>query len=606
MVDIIHNSGETLLSLINDILDFSKIESQKLELEASPFNLRQSIEEALDLLAVKAPEKGLELAYLIDRQLPAVLIGDVTRLGQVLVNLLSNAVKFTAKGEVVVEVQGQLIGHNRYQLNFTVRDTGIGIPRECIGGLFDSFSQVDGSTTRQYGGTGLGLAISKRLVEMMGGMIGVQSTLGRGSTFCFSIVAEAMADQKEKDLHSCSAMLSDKRLLIVDDNQTNRRILTSQSKSWGMSPVAVASGPEALRLLMNESFDIAILDMQMPFMDGLSLAKKIRQLSQDGSELPLIILTSLGLGKPMDDELTNLTYLTKPTKSAQLREILTTLLAAPTKLGQVVSQPTTLSNHFDQQMASRHPLRILLAEDNIVNQKVALHLLQRLGYDAEVANNGLEVLLALQEALYDVVLMDVDMPQMNGIEATQQIHSQTTDRKRPHIIAMTAHALAGDRARLIAVGMDDYISKPIGVKEFVSALQRTPSALTVTQTSTSNSIMEFVSQAVEQMIGQRDSQTLKELITLFLDDARQQVSLLRQCFNNRQELLYISHTLKGSSASLGLTSLSTLCKKLEEIVIEGSSKASLVPQKVAEIEVEYKRIQNALIYDLGEPLPPRA
>ena len=482
----------------------------------------------------------------------------------------------------MVEVQGQLISHQRYQLNFTVRDTGIGIPQERVSCLFDSFTQVDASTTRKYGGSGLGLAISKRLVEMMGGTIGIQSTLGEGSTFCFSIVVDAILSQKENQLHASRATLRalrGKRVLIVDDNQTNRRILTSQSKSWGMTPIAVASGPQALNLQRTESFDIAILDMQMPLMDGLTLAKKIRQLDQNGkagvsgAELPLIILTSLVLGKPLDHELTNVTYLTKPTKSAQLCEILISLLAEPGNLSNVVSQTRTLANHFDQEMASRHPLHILLAEDNIVNQKVALHLLQRLGYEAQVASNGLEVLQALQEASYDLVLMDVEMPYMNGIEATKQIHARRIINQRPHIIAMTAHALEGDRGRLIAAGMDDYLSKPIRVEELVSALQRTPSAFTKTHPVEAKSMMDSVSEAVRQMIGQDDPQLLKELIQLFLKDATQQVSLLRQDSNNRQELKRISHTLKGISASLGLTRLNTLCKKLEQIAIQGQLKS---------------------------------
>jgi CheY-like chemotaxis protein len=403
-----------------------------------------------------------------------------------------------------------------------------------------------------------------------------------------------MSEQKENALEASLATLRGKRVLIVDDNQTNRRILTSQTKSWGMNPIAVASGPQALNLMMSESFDIAILDMQMPFMDGVTLAKRIRLSNAD---LPLIILTSLGLGKPLDNELTNVTYLTKPTKSAQLCEILMRLLAEPSNLSNMVNQTTTLANHFDQEMASRHPLRILLAEDNIVNQKVALHLLQRLGYEADVVNNGLEVLEALQEATYDVVLMDVEMPHMNGIEATKRIDAQRTMNKRPHIIAMTAHALAGDRARLIAAGMDDYISKPIRVENLVSALQRTPSAFTVTHAAEAKSLglIDSVSQAVKNMIGQDDPQVLKHLIQLFLKDARQQVSLLRQRLNNRQELKHICHTLKGSSASLGLMSLSTLCNKLEKIVTAGGLKARLISQKVTEIEVEYQRIENALI-----------
>ncbi|HEY9727841.1 MAG TPA: PAS domain S-box protein, partial [Chroococcales cyanobacterium] len=404
-VETIRNSGEALLTIINDILDFSKIESGKLELEEQPFRLRTCIEESLDLLAAKAAEKGLELAYLIDPKTPSTIAGDVTRLRQILVNLLSNAVKFTEEGEVTVSVTAKGVGgqvwnlgvdsslHPHYEIQFIVKDTGIGIPPDRLDRLFKPFSQVDSSTSRNYGGTGLGLVICKRLCEMMGGKIWVESEIGKGSSFCFTVVTHAVYSAASTDLDVTQPQLAGKRLLIVDDNATNRQILMLQGQSWGMLTRAACSGPEALNWLrQGEAFDIAILDMQMPQMDGVTLGAKIHE--QPGyQKLPLVMLTSIGKPHISDPALSAnfAAFLTKPIKQFQLHDVLIQVLVGqPIK----VKPNGSLDKAFNPNLSQRVPLRILLAEDNVVNQQVALHLLQRMGYRADVASNGLEVLEA--------------------------------------------------------------------------------------------------------------------------------------------------------------------------------------------------------------------
>ncbi|MCP4415297.1 MAG: response regulator [Chloroflexi bacterium] len=468
----IRSSGDALLTLINDILDFSKIEAGKLDLEEQPFNLHQCVEEAIELLAVKASDKKLELAYLVDTKAPTNVIGDVTRLRQVLVNLLGNAIKFTQEGEVVVSVISQKLDNDDVQLFFAVKDTGIGIPANRMSKLFRSFSQVDASTTRKYGGTGLGLTISKQLTELMGGHLWVDSIVGEGSTFHFSIRATAVSIHQSAKGDGLASQMDGKRLLIVDDNETNRFILSSQAESWGLIPRAAASGKEALGWIeQGEPFDLAILDMQMPEMDGLMLAVELRK-HKNESQLPLIMLTSLGRRKEDPRDALLAAHLTKPTKASQLYNTLLKIVDTPTPKMQIVQPDPKNKPDFDLHMAERHPLRILLAEDNTINQKVATRMLSRLGYRADVAANGLEAIAALKRQPYDVVLMDIQMPEMDGETATQHIREQWPPEQQPTIVAMTAHAMKDDKERLLTAGMDDYISKPVRVNELVEVLNR--------------------------------------------------------------------------------------------------------------------------------------
>jgi CheY-like chemotaxis protein/nitrogen-specific signal transduction histidine kinase len=485
-LETVRNSGDALLTIINDILDFSKIESGKMDLEEHTFELRDCIEGSLDLLAPKAAEKDLELAYLTYLQTPTQVIGDSTRLRQILVNLLSNAVKFTESGEVVVSVTAHKLVKEEdpdsmptphsplpipYEVKFAVRDTGTGIPADRIDRLFKAFSQVDASITRNYGGTGLGLAISKRLCEMMGGKIWVESQVGIGTTFYFTVVVKFAPDPDVNAHRKKMQPLEGKRLLIVDDNATHRQILALQSQSLKMLCRAADSGAEALAWLrQGEQFDIAIIDMQMPEMDGLTLAEEIRKLP-DCQRLPLVILTSLSTisSDVKSSSVKFAAVLNKPIKQSNLYEALVGILGdLPSQLKEFRSS----SLEIERPLGERIPLKILLAEDNVVNQKVALHILQKMGYRADLASNGIEVIEALNRQHYDVVLMDLQMPEMGGVEATKRICAKWSAVQRPRIIAMTANAMQGDKEVCLQAGMDDYVTKPIKKEQLEKALSR--------------------------------------------------------------------------------------------------------------------------------------
>lgn len=460
-VEIIRTSSESLLTIINDILDFSKIEAGKLVLEQHPFELSTCVAEAMDLVASAASAKGLELLYYIEDQVLPIINSDITRLRQILVNLLSNAVKFTEEGEILVSVTAEHISEDRYRIEFAVKDTGIGIPEDRINSLFDAFSQVDASTTRKYGGTGLGLAISNQLASLLGGKITVESEPGKGSTFRLTIVAPASEAPVEVNYEA----LKEKRILIVDDNQTNRKILGSLTRSWEMEPVAVASGAEALTLI-NEGahFDVALLDFQMPEMSGLSLAQTLSHHDM-ASSLPIVVLSSIGERQSHTSNLVSY-WLTKPIKTDQLHCILATIFG-----GNIAHTEAGVQNTASTDSSALTSVRILLAEDNTINQKVALGMLARLGCRVDVVANGIEVLNALEQIPYDIILMDVMMPEMDGIEATIQIRARNTYRQ-PYIVALTANAMEEDRKKCLEAGMNEYLSKPIRADQLEAALEQ--------------------------------------------------------------------------------------------------------------------------------------
>ncbi|MBN8505904.1 MAG: GAF domain-containing protein, partial [Burkholderiales bacterium] len=470
----IRDSGDALLTIINDILDFSKIEAGRMDIEHQAFDLRECVESALDLVGPRAASKRLDLAYVFEGEVPPAILGDVTRLRQVLLNLLANAVKFTESGEVVlsVAVEGDEQTGEGSQLHFTVRDTGIGLTQEAIGRLFQKFSQADSSTTRKYGGTGLGLAISKLLAELMGGRMWVESGgPGQGSSFHFTIAAPRaeLPAASRRTFYGDQPGLKGRRLLVVDDNATNRRVLALQTAKWGMVPQDSAHPEDALRWVQQgQAFDLAILDMHMPEMDGVELARRLHALAP---KLPLVLFSSLGRQEIGDGAEHFAAALHKPLRQSQLHDTLVSLLA-----GQVPSQPEAPAKpRLDAEMATRHPLRILLAEDNVVNQKLALRLLGQMGYRADVASNGIEAVESVSRQAYDLVLMDVQMPEMDGLEASREIHRRwPLVSERPRIVAMTANAMQGDREACLAAGMDDYVTKPIRVEALVEALQRSP------------------------------------------------------------------------------------------------------------------------------------
>lgn len=473
-VDTIHSCSHSLLSIINDVLDFSKIESGHMEVEDYPFSLEACVEEALELLAPKAAEKGLDLAFWISDSIPPTLSGDVTRLRQILVNLVGNAVKFTSTGEVLIlanvaEAKQAEMGDNLL-IHFEVRDTGIGIPATKQDRLFRSFSQVDSSTTRQYGGTGLGLAISKRLAELMGGEMWLESQEGKGSTFHFTLRTKRIEQQppnppKAEPLRKFAG----KRVLVVEDHALNREILTKALTEWGLQTRAEGSGNEALaRVSAGEGVDVAVVDLQLPDCDPWKLCRSLREITGN-PDLPIVALTSgrLRVGDANVAELGITLFIYKPIRRGQVLDAMRRAFEGSPE----VKRPP-LSSEIDSTLATRLPLRILIADDSPVNLRVGQSFLDRMGYKAQGASNGREVLEALKQQPFDVVFLDVQMPEMDGYQTAREIAAMWPAGQRPRLVAMTGNVMQGDRERCLEAGMDDYIAKPIRPKDVEAALTR--------------------------------------------------------------------------------------------------------------------------------------
>ena len=470
-------SADSLLTVINDILDFSKIEAGKIDLESIDFNLRDSLETTLKTIAFRADEKGLELLCEIAPEVPEVVKGDPSRLRQVILNLLGNAIKFTSQGEVAVRVFVETRELRNCLLRFTVADTGIGIAAEKRDSIFAPFTQADSSTTRKYGGTGLGLAISTRLVTMMGGAIWVESEVGKGSQFHFTVHLEAAdAHEIKVGIPAKPELLRGVKVLVVDDNQTNRRILEGMLKRWEMIPVSAEGGKEALAQLVSaweagEPFGLILTDMHMPKMDGFELVEQIRQ-RPELSTATIMMLTSAGhRGDAVRcQELGVVAYLLKPVRQSELREAVARALGAPKQEGAI---PLITRYSLQDAQEQRKSLRILVVEDNLVNQRLAVRLLEKRGHHAAVAGNGRQALEALEKARFDLVLMDMQMPEMDGFEATAAIRQREgANGLHLPIVALTAHAMKGDREKCLAAGMDGYLSKPIRSQELDAVLQR--------------------------------------------------------------------------------------------------------------------------------------
>ena len=569
----IRASGEDLLTIINDILDFSKIESGRLEMDKHAFTLRDCVEEAIDLLAARAAEKQLELACVIEEDVPAAIVSDATRLRQILVNLLSNAVKFTEEGEVVVMVAAVPRGEREYEISFAVRDTGIGIPPERMDRLFQSFSQVDASITRHYGGTGLGLAICRRLADLLGGTIRAESEPGCGSTFYCTIVAEAAPAIPPAE--SCLPLPAGKRILIVDDNATSRLILRRCVQAWGLTPQLAASPEQAMELVRGgEPFDAALLDMRMPGMDGLTLASRIQ--SVRGAEFPVALLSSIGHRELEYERVARegapaklAAILTKPIKTGLLHDALSRIFATHPPAAELRLHRATTN------LAETLPLRILVAEDNVVNQKVALLMLKKLGYRADAVGNGIEAIDALRRRQYDVVLMDLQMPEMDGIEATLQLRSGALgSAPLPHIIALTANAMIGDRERCLDAGMDDYVSKPLQLEELIGALVRFGTA----RRDSALDVDESAEEAFDPDIA------TPELARLFLEDSAMQLAAMRAAFaaGEAETFRHLAHRIKGGAFTLGARKIGLLCQSLEELGKRGRLEGA--PEKLARLE----------------------
>jgi signal transduction histidine kinase/DNA-binding response OmpR family regulator len=643
----IRNSGDVLLAIINDILDFSKIEAGRMEVALHPFDLRECVESALDLVAPKAAEKGLDLACVVEPGTPLTIISDPTRLRQILVNLLSNAVKFTEKGEVVVSVsmEGETVRvedkslqarrsmfHTAHMFHFSVRDTGIGIPKGRMDRLFHAFSQLDASTTRRYGGTGLGLVISRRLVDMLGGTIWAESppsspplagekegerplagengAVGPGSTFHFTIQAQAVENIQPAHLSRQQPQLRGKRVLVVDDNATYRQILTRQLQDWGMETTVADSGSRALELLSQaEPYDLAILDMQMPEMDGLALAEAMRRIP-DRASIPLMLMTPVGYKG--DDPLLKgfAASLNKPIKVAFLYDLLMNVLAgAPRAFASAMWEDERISE-FDERMAERLPLRILLAEDNAINQKLALLLLERLGYRADLVTTGLQAIETLKHQHYDVVLMDIQMPEMDGLEATRYIRVNLSVSSQPRIIAMTANAMKEDREICLRAGMDDYISKPIQVSDLVTALNRcqkttadrrrlvvedtTPNHPPSATVSASDVIDPAAMKRLHATLGRQAVAMLPGLIDTFNNDAAKLIGDARRALEqgSAPDLRRAAHTLKSNSATFGATALSAVARELEFRAKDGLLEGA--DELLTKVQAEFEQAKTAL------------
>ncbi len=622
----VKTSGENLLTIINDILDFSKIEAGRMELEMMDFDLHRVVEETVELLAEQTHSKGLELASLIEQGVPTALRGDAGRIRQVLVNLLGNAVKFTEAGEVVLrvslaEVDGAAV------VRFEVKDTGIGMTQEQRLRLFQSFSQADASTTRRYGGTGLGLAISKQLVELMGGEIGVESEPREGSTFFFEVPFEKQPEGG-KAAAPRRADLRGLRVLVVDDNETNRQIVHEQVLSWGMKNGQAKDGSEALQRLRSfaqagEPYDLAIVDMQMPKMDGMELASRIKA-DPSIASTQLILLTSMGVRGEAEQarKVGFSAYLTKPVRQSRLYDAIASVMGTLPVEEQAEMKPAhevPIVNRHSLEEARAHSrerrwrAHVLVAEDNQVNQKVAVRILERLGYRADVAANGLEAIEALSRIPYAAVLMDVQMPEMGGYEATAEIRRREGAERRTPIIAMTANAMQGDREKALEAGMDDYVPKPVKPDELEAVLERWISKADEDKVPAPESGDGLVEGEPEEapldwsvLAGLRELQEegepdiLEDLIGLFLTDAPPQLGALREAVEagDAHSVERIAHGLKGSSGNLGAVRMSALCTELEEM--ERSDELKAAPELISRLEEEFGRVCAAFEEELSK------
>ncbi len=570
----IRMSGEQLLVVINDILDFSKIESGKFELESQPFDLRDCIEDTFDLFAAKASEKNIDLIYFLNDDVPPSIYGDITRVRQILTNLVGNAIKFTQTGEIFVDVISKKSDNDFFEIEFAVKDTGIGIPRDKISKLFKAFSQVDSSTTRIYGGTGLGLVISKRIVEMMGGTMHVDSVEGKGSTFYFSIKSKPAPSLTKIYSKDFARHLKGKRVLVVDDNFNNRRILDLQLKSLGMAATTVEFPLDALKMLEHgEVFDLAILDYQMPQMDGITLTRAIRDIEKN-TTLPIVILTSLGRKEEERtlQELKISKFLYKPTKQTILFETILAIFG----LLQFLEVKKEKQRPIDKNLGTKYPLKILLAEDNLVNQKVAIKIFAKLGYRIDVAGNGYEVLDAIENIEYDIIFMDVHMPEMDGLDASREINKLYGKENRPKIIAMTANAMQGDREECIAAGMDDYISKPVRLESLQEVLDNWGSKLVKQNTMRymldhEKFVTAYIDESkiafLEDLPTEEDLRFFIEILDIYLADTPKLIEQIIEACRNKKgyDLVFAAHKLKGGSITLGLEKITQIGADLEEL-----------------------------------------
>ena len=594
-------SAESLLQVLNDILDFSKIEAGKLSFENIEFNLRDTLGDALDVLTIRGGQKGLELLAKISPELPEILVGDPGRLRQVVVNLVGNAIKFTESGEVAVEVVEESQSKHDITLRVGVRDTGIGIPGDRLADIFQPFEQADSSSTRKFGGTGLGLAICQQLVDAMGGRIWVESELGKGSTFIFTAKFALATEETRAKTRLSPRQLSGMKTLIVDDNYTNRRLLEEITAHWGMQPNSAESGKEALLLLRQAStserpYQLVLLDSQMPEMDGFSLVEQMRA-NPSWAGATIVMLTSAGKsGDIARCQALNITaYLKKPIRQSQLLD------AVMTALG-VQSVDTSHPPVTEADIKKWRPrLNVLLAEDNEVNQKIAAQLLKKWGHSVAIVENGKQAVTAFDDGDFDVILMDIQMPEMDGFQATQIIREKEKSRKtRIPIVAITAHAMEGDRERCIAAGMDTYVSKPIRPAELLETLQQISSPdgsspvmkpMPATEESGSSSILNR-QELLDRLEGNQE--LCREVLEIFRKQYPKMMSAIEAAVvqKDAEELYSVAHALRGAAANVSAISVSTQASLLEQA---GRTKdLSNVEQWHASLQKEVNRLEQVL------------
>lgn len=578
-IETIRYSSDILLNIINDILDFSKIESGNFQLDITDFDLRNLVENTLEMVALRAHQKGLAVGAFIKKDVPSWITGDNLRLGQILKNLLDNAVKFTENGEVSLTIsrltsaeQHLSVADNLVTLQFEVIDTGIGISKDVAAQLFQPFVQGDASVTRKYGGTGLGLVICKRLVELMGGSIQIVNDLPSGSHFIFTINVHEAPIKTESDTYTDLYVddFSQQRILIVDDNNINQRILSAQLNSWGMYCAIASNGEDAIAMLRsahldNKPFTIALIDYAMPTMDGIELAKKLKE-DPDLSLIHIMMLTSVGLPVSSAElsEIGILHCLTKPVRQSKLYNTLISFFSNKTKAPMPNSR--LKNNTSTLQLQERSSKEILVVEDYFMNQKVILQILKRLGYHADIANNGKESLVAYQSKDYDLILMDCQMPEMDGYAATQEIRKIESDNARVHvpIIAMTAHALKEDKEKCLRAGMDDYISKPIRMKDVEEILNRWISqGKTMNPPSAQVLDIPFIKDLFDN-----NSEDINQFLNSFVQETQVLLDNIDLEINakNPDKVRALVHSLKGSCGNCGAHELCALAKALEDIL----------------------------------------
>jgi CheY-like chemotaxis protein len=598
-------SGEQLLIIINDLLDFSKIESEKLQFEIQPFDLRECIEDSLDLLSSKAAEKNLELIYIFNAGTPSVINGDVTRLRQILVNLVGNGIKFTEKGEVFVSVSAELMDSNHFNISFAVKDTGIGIPEDQLSRLFKPFSQVDSTTTRNFGGTGLGLIISKRLSEMMGGNMTVESKEGEGTTFFFDIVVERTIDESGFYEYKAIPIFEGKNILIVDGNKTSLNVMEDQINSWGMIPVCFSDSKSVDDHLDGDiAVDSLMINFQTLGTDALDLIKHIRS-KKALVKIPIMLITAVGEGMESIFNLKDdyLQIISKPVRRKVLHRSFFEFFDKDTVIEELApKEEVTFTIDLSEKTLQ---LKMLIVEDNKVNQKVAERILKKLGYDADIASDGLEAIECVTTEDYDIIFMDLLMPKMDGLEATKRIREQMSEKKNIKIIAMTADTMMNDKESLASSGMNDSINKPVNADDLKSLIEKWKEVIEsereihldrIKRTEVNTDIIDEKNITfINEVQTKEDIEFLVELFDIYIRELPVLKTEIESAINNTEyeRIKFLTHKLKGSALTLGVESIADHC-----INIENAAENRVIDDDVAKLNTNLKEHLDKVVEEL--------